>query len=495
MHDSDADPFEEVFDDRRRNWLNRLSWGAMALSILAVLGMFVALSFYAHPQTDDFGEYDDVRDLGIVQTISKRYHGWTGRYTYVTLEGIAVSQMDLIDDFWLVGLCTMSALMLSIFCFMRTVTRGVLSRWSAAGLSAGLFVVYCAQLASPSRAFYWLTGAMTNQLVLILSLLAFALLLRDPTEMSKFKRAALIIGASVLMSAAIGTYDNTIPMLNGMLLGATIVALITRNPRRLQFSIVLAIALISSAVVLLAPGNAVREAHFEKAPLLQAIDYSITNSLKWMIPYILSPVVLVASLLFLPAGCRIGRRLREISNGRPRWMLLVVAMWGLMIVCSWLPAQYVMQGNPPPRTLNTTSLFLLIGVFGSIAVFCAQVPGTPPRRLPVPPGLLATGRFALAAILLTQGNGIEAFVQLKSEVQAFDNAMHERYAIIQEAKTRGELDVVVPPLPVQPTLLLPLGKDITTDPVEYPNYATCRYWEIDTIRIEEPESTVPAETP
>ena len=481
-HPTPSDPLGE---QTNRSWFNRFSWLAFAFSIAVVIGMFIALSFFAHPQTDDLCAYDDIRDLGYANTIAHVYHTWTGRYFYITVEGAILAQMDLIEDFWLVGICTMAILLLSIFVLVRTVTRGLASWWHAVGLTIGLLTVYCAMLPTPARAFYWLTGAATNQLVLILSLFAFALLLRDPTPMGKFKRAVLIIVSALLMSAAIGTYDNTIPMLCGILLGATALALYTRNPRRLQFSIVFVVALISSAIVMLAPGNDVRAAHFEKAPLLQAIDYSVTNSLKWLIPYVLSPTVLLASLLFVPTGWRVGRKLRAIANNKPAWMLGVVILWSLMLICSWLPAQYVMQGNPPPRTLNTTSMFLLVGLFGSIAVFCAQVPDAQRRDLHLPVGLLATARFALAAVLLTQGNGLTALVQLKEQARDFDLAMHQRYDIIRQAKARGETEVILPPLPVQPTLLLPKGKDITPDPIEYPNFAVCTYWEIDSIRIED----------
>jgi hypothetical protein len=493
-HDADIRPTLQVTG----RWTARLSWAALAFSILLLIGMFAALSFYAHPQTDDFGEYDDVRDLGITQTIVKRYHGWTGRYTYVTLEGIAVSRMDLIEDYWVVGIATIAALIFAMFCFVRTVTRGIASTWLAAALTLGLFAVYAAMLATPARAFYWLTGAMTNQLVLIFALLSFALLLRDPTGTTPPKRIAAIVAASLCMSAAIGAYDNTIPMLVGILLGGTALALIARDPRRLQVSIVTVVALISSAIVMLAPGNEARAAHFDNAPLLQAIDYSITNSLKWAVPYVLSPTVLLAMLLFVPTGWRMGRRLREIAGGRPQWMLLVVAMWGLMIVCSWLPAQYVMQGNPPPRTINTTSLFLLIGVFGALAVFCAQVPDTQRRDLHLPQGILTFARFAMAAVLLTQGNGVQAIVQLRAEVGAFDRAMHLRYEVIRQAKARGESRVTIPPLPVQPTLLLPMGKDISANPKDYPNFAASRYWEIASIRMEPGEgenASLPTEQP
>ncbi|MEM6393953.1 MAG: DUF6056 family protein [Planctomycetota bacterium] len=489
MNEPPAEPTRPT----RPGWLSRLSWVALVLAICALLGMFVMLSFYAHPQTDDFGMYDDVRDLGVGQTIVKRYTGWTGRYFYMTVEAIVISQMDLIEDFWMVGLATMSILLLSMVCFMRTATLGILSRWQAVGLSIGLFAVYCALLATPSRAFFWLTGAATNQLVLIMAFFAFALLLRDPSGMGRFKRGALVIGSSLCISGAIASYDNTIPMLGGMLLVAAGIALYTKNPRRLQLSVAFVVAVISAVIVVIAPGNEVREAHFERAPLMQAIDFSITNSLKWLIPFLLSPTVLLASLLFLPLGWRIGRRLREITNGHTRWMLGIVALWALMIVCSWFPAQYIMQGNPPPRTINTTSMFTLIGVFGSIAVFCAQAPLTAPARLTIPQGLLTTARFAFAAVLLAQGNGIKAFVQLRVEVQPFHQAMHERYAVIREAKARGKTDVVIPPLPVQPTLLLPLGKDITGDPIDYPNFAACRFWELDTIRMAQPAP--PAQDP
>lgn len=454
--------------------------------MLLVFGMFIALSFFAHPQTDDFNEYADVAEFGIIETITQRYDNWTGRYTYVTVESIILSRMDLLSDFWAVGLGTMSLLLLSMFTLVRTVTRGSCTRGQAFGLTAGLFIVYLVTLPTPARAFYWLTGAVTNQLVLILSMFAFALILRDPTGMSKLKRASLIIAASILMSGAIGAYDNTLPVLDGILLGATGLALVTRDPRRLQVSIVFIVAVISSVIVMIAPGNAVRQSFFEQAPLMQAIDYSITNSLKWLIPFLLSPTVVFASLLYLPTGWRIGRQLREMAGGKPWWMMGVVGLWGVMIMCSWLPAQYVMQGNPPPRTLNTISLFTLIGLFGTIAAICAQAPDTSRPHLGLPAGFLTAARFIFAAIIITHGNGIAAAMQLKNQAQPFHQAMQQRYDIIRQAKANGETDILIPQLPVQPTLLLPSGKDISPDPMDYPNYAASRYWQVDTIRMEEP---------
>lgn len=474
-----------------------MAWSKLALggAMLAVVGVFFALSFYAHPQTDDFCEATDVRELGVAGTITHRYATWTGRYFYILVEANVVRHLDLTRGFWAVGVVTLSLLLVSVFAFIRGVTRGALTRRHAAGLSLGLVAVYLSQLPKPAHAFYWLTGAATNQLALITLLLAFALLLRDPKTMGRGKRIASTAAAALCVAASVGSYDTTMLMLLGLLLVGTVVAFAARDARRWPWLVALAAGLIGAAAVMLAPGNGVRGAMFEKAPLLQAVDYSLTNALKWLVPYLLSPVVLVASLLFLPAGWALSRQLRAMtgatSGGRCRWLLGLVPLWGVMIVCAWLPAQYMMQGNPPPRTLNPVSMFVLVGVFASIVVVLAQKPdgGGAANGFTMPRGVLAAGRVALAVVLLTQGNGNAALMQLKGEAGAYDRAMQQRYAAIRDAKQRGETSVQVPPSPALPTLLI--HKELTADPLDYPNWAAARYWELERIVVVEEGAAAP----
>lgn len=464
---------------------SRITHAVLIGAMLLVIGAFFALSFYAHPQTDDFSEATNVRDRGVTQAIVHRYNTWTGRYFYIFVEANFIQNFDLINDFWLVGVTTLILLILSVYAFIHTITRGILSVRQKIGLTLGLIAIHLVLLPSPAHGMYWLTGAVTNQLCMILILFAFALLLRDPTGMSPIKRIALIVTASVCVSASAGCYDTTMLMHNGLLLIATIIAFWARDARRIQFTIALIVGLISGYIVMSAPGNAIRESYFEKASIVQAIDYSITNALKWLVPFVLQPAVLIGSLLFAPTAWLLSRKLREIANGKTRWMLLLVGIWALMIICAWFPAQYIMQGNPPPRTLNPVSMFVLIGVFGSIIVLLTQVADKAGQAFTTPPGIMNVARVGLVIVLLTQGNGNAAIMELKNEAGPFDQAMHARYQMIKEAKENGVAHLTLPRLPAQPTMLM--TNDIQTDPESYPNFAKATYWQLDSIVIEEIE--------
>lgn len=450
--------------------------------MVGVLGVFLALSLFAHPQTDDFCEATDVRDMGVVPTIVHRYNTWTGRYFYILVEANTVNHLDLTRHFWLVGLVTLSLLALSVSAFVATITRGSLTRVQTAGASLGLLAVYLSLLPKPAHAFYWLTGAATNQLALITMLFAFAILLRDPSGMGRGRRVVSMVVAALCVAASVGSYDTTMLMLLGLLMIGSAVALLARDARRVPWLVALGAGLAGAAVVLMAPGNGVRGEMFEKAPLWQAIDYSVTNALKWLVPFLLSPAVLVASLLFLPMGWAMSRKLRALAGGRPRWMLGLLPLWGTMIVCAWLPAQYVMQGNPPPRTLNPVSMLVLIGVFGSIVVVLAQRPTPAGATFTLPRGLVSAAQVAFAAVLLVLGNGNAGLVQLKGEARAYDAAMQARYGAIRDAKQRGLTEVSVPPSPTLPTMLI--HKELTDDPLAYPNWAAARYWEVERIVVE-----------
>lgn len=471
-----------MLDRKGSRWGGALPGVLLVGAMLVAVGVFFALSFYAHPQTDDFCEATDVRDMGVVATITHRYATWTGRYFYILVEANTVNHLDLTTQFWLVGVVTLTLVWLSVWALVSSIARGTLPRWQTAGLALGLMALYLVLLPKPAHAFYWLTGAATNQLALVTLLLAFALLLRDPAKMGRVKRIASMVGAALCVAASVGSYDTTMLMLLGLLMVGSAVALIARDARRVPWLVALGAGLASAAVVLAAPGNGVREELFEKAPLWQAIDYSITNSLKWLVPYLLSPAVLVASLVFLPAGWALSRPLRAMAGGRPGWMLGFIPLWGLMIVCAWLPAQYVMQGNPPPRTLNPVSMFVLVGVFASIVIVLAQRGETAGKAFALPRGLVKAGQVALALVLMTQGNANTALLQLKGEAGAYDRAMQARYTAIREAKSRGLTQVVVPHSPALPTMLI--HKELTTDRDAYPNWAAARYWELESIVLE-----------
>ncbi|XAM01121.1 DUF6056 family protein [Phycisphaeraceae bacterium D3-23] len=462
-------------------------------AMLIAVGVFFALSFYAHPQTDDFCEATDVREMGVVATIQYRYATWTGRYFYILVEANTVNHLDLTTRFWVVGVVTLSLVWLAVFAFVSSITRGTLPRLQTAGLSLALMALYLVLLPKPAHAFYWLTGAATNQLALVTLLFAFALLLRDPAKQGRAKRIASMVVAALCVAASVGSYDTTMLMLLGLLMVGSVIALIARDARRLPWLVALGAGLASAAVVLAAPGNGVREELFEKASVWQAIDYSITNSLKWLVPYLLSPAVLVASLLFVPMGWALSRPLRAMAGGRPGWMLGFIPLWGLMIVCAWLPAQYMMQGNPPPRTLNPVSMFVLVGVFASIVIVLAQREALPGKSLALPRGLVSAAQVALALVLMTQGNANTALLQLKGEAGAYDRAMRQRYATIREAKARGLTQVTVPPSPALPTMLI--HKELTADPDAYPNWAAARYWDLTWIALEPEEARVVSAAP
>jgi len=60
---------------------SRFSVLIIAIASLVVIGVFIALGFYAWPSADDFCMAAGVQHEGLLAHLWQHYLGWSGRYT------------------------------------------------------------------------------------------------------------------------------------------------------------------------------------------------------------------------------------------------------------------------------------------------------------------------------------------------------------------------------------------------------------------------------
>ena len=73
----------------------RYWWIPLAMAEAAVLGLAIALIFWAHPLNDDFQRAVRVREVGFPECITIDYFSWTGRWSGVGLVYALTSVFDL----------------------------------------------------------------------------------------------------------------------------------------------------------------------------------------------------------------------------------------------------------------------------------------------------------------------------------------------------------------------------------------------------------------
>ncbi len=474
-------------------WLDRFV--VVLLALIAV--PFVLLSFYAHPLADDFCEAVTVRDLGPLGMMQLRYASWNGRYFGLAVISAVLDRVDLIQSFWAVGVVTLLALFVSIWVFVATVAKRWLSQHQALIAAVGLFGLYLAGMPRPATAFYWFTGAVSNQMAIILILLLLAVVCRDYTRSGWATRFAALLGGAMLTLAAIGTYETPMMILLYLLVIGTATAFVIGHPNRRLWALCLAVSLMGIAIVLQSPGITVRSGYFpNRHQLWFSIDHSLTNSIKWLSQSALSVTLLSATVLVLPALGAPARRLRRWAGRYTKWLLVFPVLCVALPVLSFFPAFWSMGSQPPPRVLNAVYLFVLLGWFGSVVVLMAcfwprealaatrrRHQSLNPARYPIVSyPLLQAVKVVFVFALIGQGNFIQAVADLKSFAPTYHAAMGQRYDRIVQAKARGERHVRVPALPSLPKSLF--ISDIRAEPGFWINQAVAQYFQVESIAIE-----------
>lgn len=478
---------------RVERWLNR----SIVCVYLGIITAFVLLSFYALPQSDDFCAAEVVRSHGAFGAVKVRYVGWTGRYFSLAFISLLLDRFSLIQNFWAIGVVTLSTLFVAIWTFIRALAKQRFTQLQVFWASLTLFVVYLAGMPRPATAFYWLTGATSNQLSIILILFLLALLLRDNKQASLPKRAASLVGLCLLTLAAIGTYETPMLLLLYVLVIGTGVTFVLKHPNRWSWAVSLVVGLIGISIVLSAPGLAVRSNMFPNGHQLGlTIDYSLTNGIKWLSECWLSVTLLSISILFLPAAYVLAGQLRDLAGSRTRWLVCLPVFWVATAPLSFAPAFWAMGSGPPPRTLNSVYMFILVGWFSSIIVLLAcyrQRPDSEQSPI-VPHVLLQAAKVTLVVSLLGQGNFYTAVTDLKSCATPYHEAMSQRFELISQAKAINSKRVRVPSLPTNPPTMLFLENDITPDPEFWVNVAVAKYFDVESITIESTDDGIASST-
>lgn len=446
--------------------------------LAALLLPYVALCFFAHPVADDLTYSYKTMAWGYWQAQQHEFSYWNGRYfsNLILLANPMVwGSIDLyrVAALMLILLIPIVVyLTLSVF-FSKEFSQR--QRILGALVLSALFLCITPDIA---EGIYWYTGAMTYVLACLFTMLYISLV--GLYQQQRFIITKTIHWSLLTISLFICLGFNEVNTL--LLIAGHVVAILLsykeKHLRSILF-ILTGLTVLFSLVMVLAPGNAQRSSFFSN-------NHQVTHSLymsclqvgRFFITWVSSPVLLLASLLFLP----LGQKLYEQS---PLFQKLTdVKLWKAFIaLCaiiflSVFPAYWGTGILGQHRTLNTACFFFIPAWLCFVFIAAKQFNVLKQVYNPSTKIYHYLTLFFIACMFLL-GNGGKALIELGSgEANVYSNEMSQREGIL---KTTHEKVVAIPTIIHRPTCLFIL--DISDDPNNGVNRSYEVYYKIDTIQL------------
>jgi len=325
-------------------WLSRIM---LPVALGAFLAPFFLLFFYSVPAADDFCNaslsFNMVPQPSVTALTWLYYTRWSPRWLTYFLLGHALSHGDILRTYgWLLLLVALTNLA-ALWYFCATAFN--LPRGKAFLAAAVFYTAWIVALGSPDQQLYWLTNVVVYSFPLSTLLVLLSLLLRP-------RRTAWYYGVVVLLAIAVPAQQEIAGTFLCLIAFVAAVCWIVRRLPGNHWYLTLLASTISTAVVVLSPGNAIRAAAEHKhlwdiAHFPRWTAHAFYHGLDWLSV----PAVLVGALCILMI-CQSRRDLDVSAGPPPRWVaiaglagmlaVLCECAWIEMATSSWLPDRVVM---------------------------------------------------------------------------------------------------------------------------------------------------------
>lgn len=445
-------------------------WAACLLAVLAVLP-FALLGLFAHPSADDWYMAADTLEKGFWRSNVDFYVGLTGRYFSSALLFANPIQLSF---------GAFKGYSVALVLGLALAARGAVVAWFPEAarawqwlLAMMVSVLFFWAMASPAQGLYWGTGSAGYTLPGVLSLCMVGIFGKRSLDPQWQAPPVLLVGMALLALAVTGCTEVAMAML--FLHVVVLNAFFVWRHHRVSWPLLslLLATLLGAAIVMLAPGNANREAwyqndvHHRLVPaLITALKLGLRQVAIWLCytPFFLFSLVVMA---MWPSALQISRQ--------RAWELVVVSvvlMTGT-VLGGFFMGTWSMGAAIPQRAVNLLLLFfiidwllLLAGLVSLLRSFQVELP--------------RAGRvFCLFALLIfgaglvgTRNNVKTAWRDLVSgEAAQYDLESARRHAMIRASE---QPDMLLPPLKARPKSLF--FNDLKADPANWRNTGCARFF-------------------
>jgi hypothetical protein len=430
---------------------------AIPLAGFAYLGAFTRL------HADDFCIAGSMISMGFWPSVVFWYNTWAGRFTYFIVShlfsttgpiGAAVFPAILITVWWL-------GLAWSLLPILRK-SGWFKPRLLALTASGLILFILLATLPNLFQSVFWRDGQINYSFPLVgLSLLG-GVLLRAWLEPAW--PTAVYAGLAFVMAFVSGgfaeIFDATQAALLALVFGLALLlsARTNRGRMSLVFGAALAGAVIALAIVVIAPGNQVRQAATGQATsLARVIPLALRNGLAFVVKFLsLNYGWALASLLtaFL-AGWWL-----DSTPTKPLTRLRLAELWAqvwfrslvllplsaiLMAVAACAPSAYAINAYPDVRGLIVPQALLVAAMLFSSALLAVGLRrvGRLPAAAPHPFLSHALPVAILTAVLLLSGSSLLSILQQAPDFQVYAQSWDKRNTVLLDGRRQGQTDITV----------------------------------------------------
>ena len=461
--------------------------GLVTLTITAVLALFIALSFFNYPSADDFCYAAKAKQLGFIGAQAFWYEHWSGRYTLSFTYTVFSLAGDIFKNYRFPPIILLVSTWLG-FCFLTAkISRSHISKFSVLLIGGMCAVLFISGAPNVAQTFYWPGGSFTYQIPNVLLIFLLGLLIwRETTAISKNTRILIFSLASLLVIIIIGANEISLLLTGAILFCGAVYALWTRRESRLFWNGLLLIAIGAALVSVSAPGNYERYATLDQVtqlrltPVLASLLYPPWVVLRML--YWLSNLGIWASALILLVITFPVAKTWLYSDGNfKRSFLIFPALWIIMIFVLNGIGFLINRYPLPDRAESVVWLLFLLGWYPSFIILAHFTAG---QKIPLDDRRLISPALVLLIIsLLGSPNIFEAYKDVYRGYR-YAQELHGRFAAIQAAKNRGEMEIIVDSISKPPLTLF--AAYLETNPNDMRNQCMSDYFGVKSIRLGSP---------
>lgn len=453
------------------------------------LGAYVYLAQFSRFIADDFCVAARVHAHGIIGGVLVDYTTWAGRlaasFSYSTailsgpqgvmLHPVLVLTACLLALFWLV--------------YELAASLGLKRAGIVAALSACLLLTGTLD-GSPGlyQSLYWLTSLYIYFASLVPFVIVLALIVRRTRRQWRGMRNRVGLLAIFVLAFAAGTCSESFAGLQTTLFAVALFSLVItkqrHHPAALPVLLATIASLIAIVVLVVAPGNAVRQTSFERSDsLIGAGIEAFIHALAFMVASLVgfSPgstfAILVISVLIAWQFSS-----TPLLWSRPVRGLLILMPLGItfiLIAAFMFPAMYAMR-VPPPSRAYILAQFIIVCALAATGYLLGLATQRRWQKASSRRTLVFSGLVA-AAIVLSPVLILARTVNLVPLLSTFAADFDQREQTIYDAVEQGETHLTVAPLRVD--VAVSTGLDtIGTNPSEWVNGCAAQYYGLESLQ-------------
>jgi hypothetical protein len=465
--------------------------------LLLLVSLVFGLIFFGYQgafsrlMADDYCYAAKGRDLGLFQGLWDIYTTWSGRYSAIIL---ILAIEPLVE--WLVKVIPAILLLVWLGSLIRlfiSIQNGLIEKlphwfgWTMAAL-----ILYLTILIAPNRfqILYWLNGSITYTLPLI-CLTALAGWSISIIGNQRSPKPPQIAGFGLLAFVAGGFSETNAALQVGFFTLAVIGCSIILKGDRKKIGMILMgtglfFSFIAMVILVLSPGNHIRQELFPDPPgfftlIYSAIRYALAFIYHLVLGYLVP--VITGSMVSFIFGVII-RSSSMVENldvsklGISLWKIIaaiVVVVFGL-IVCCMAPSAYAQSAYPELRALLSATYIFILGMIGFFLLVGYFLSG---RMLSDQKRSSIIREIALIILLFGCAYPFFASKNLAGDLEqarVFASKWDEREKDIQQAVTLGEKNLTLPGLDSQHGI-----SDLQVEPEYWVNSCMAEYYRVDSI--------------